>query len=286
MSSNRVVIAIDVGATWIRGGLISNNEKIEISKRLPSRDSILGKADQEFMRTKELIIDLKKEALANNFEITAGCVGVPEYVDPKGFLLSKDQIEWTTQPLDFLPHLIDCPWVVESDVRCAAQAETKNFDDFLYVTVSSGISHVMVMNKRPLRGDRGMAIGLGTMSSNFDGKTVEEIASGLGIARRYLDETGIEKATKEILSDGIDSQASKLLEEATSEFALAMNRAIMILDPRRIVIGGGLWLGSSHYRELTKKKLQVSLGNFGTPEIIEASINDGALFGASLFASF
>ena len=285
MSSNQVVAAVDVGATWIRGGLISNSEKIELIQKVPARDSILGKADPEFNRTREIVKELKIQAEDNGFEIVAGCIGIPEYVDPSGKLLSSDQIDWTVQPLDFLPGLIDCPWVVESDVRCAAKAETKNYRDFLYVTVSSGISHAMMINGEPLRGERGMAIGLGTMPSQTFGKSVEEVASGLGIARRYLEVSGKEKTTKEICGDLSDSQAVEIFEAATTELAIALNRAVMILDPRQIIIGGGLWLGSARYREATRAKLKVSLGNFGTPEIIDATVEDGALIGASLFAS-
>lgn len=285
MSSNHVVIAIDVGATWIRGGLISNSEKIELVRKAPARDSILGKADPEFGRTKELIRELQGEAGSKGFEILAGCIGIPEYVSPTGELLSKDQIDWTTQPKDFLPELIDCRWIVESDVRCAAKAETKNFKDFLYVTVSSGISHAMFIDGEPLRGERGMAIGLGTMPSQQPGKSVEEIASGLGIARRYLEVTGRERSTKEICSDLNDSEALEIFEAATSELAFALNRAVMILDPSRIIIGGGLWLGSAHYRESTREKLKKSLGNFGAPEVVNAAIEDGALIGASLFVA-
>lgn len=284
MGSNQVAVAIDVGATWIRGGLISNSEKIELVRKAPSRDSILGKADLEFSRTKELIRELKFEARNSGFEIVAGCIGIPEYVNPSGHLLSNDQINWTIQPMEFLPSLIDCPWVVESDVRCAAKAETKNHKDFLYVTVSSGISHAMVINGEPLRGERGMAIGLGTMPSQNPGKSVEEIASGLGMARRYLEITGREKSTQEICSDLDDSQATEIFEAASSELAVALNRAVMILDPKRIIIGGGLWLGSDRFRKSTRDKLKISLGDFGTPDITDATIRDGALIGASLFA--
>lgn len=285
MSTKRVVLAIDVGATWIRGGLISNSEKIELTSKSPSRDSILGKADPEFGKTKELVRELAIEAKNCGFEIVAGCIGIPEYVSPDGNLLSNDQIDWSIQPKDFLSGLIDCPWVVESDVRCAAKAETKNFKDFLYVTVSSGISHVMMIGGEPLRGHRGMAIGLGTMPSQHPGKTVEEIASGLGIARRYLEVTGIEKSTKEICSDLTDTQALQIFEAATSELAVALNRAVMILDPSKIIIGGGLWLGSDRFRDTTREKLKQSLGNFGAPEIFDATVQDGALIGASIFAS-
>lgn len=285
MSTNQVVLAIDVGATWIRGGLISNSEKIELTCKSPSRDSILGKADPEFGKTKELVRELAIEAKNSGFEIVAGCIGIPEYVSPDGNLLSNDQIDWSIQPKDFLPRLIDCPWIVESDVRCAAKAETKNSKDFLFVTVSSGISHTLVIDGEPHRGDRGMAIGLGTMPSQQTGKTVEEIASGLGIARRHLEVTGRERSTAEICSDLNDPHAIEIFEAATNEFAIALNRSVMILDPSRIIIGGGLWLGSARFRESTRDKLKTSLAGFGTPQIIDARIKDGALIGAALFAS-
>jgi len=50
-----------------------------------------------------------------------------------------------------------------------------------------------------LIGSNGRAIGLETMQTRNRATTVEEIASGLGIARRYQKESGEELSAKEIV---------------------------------------------------------------------------------------
>ena len=282
MSAIKSFLAVDLGATLVRASLFDENLNPLHSAEARTRDSIEGKADPNFARTVCLIEELLQKS---NREVVGGCIGVPEYVDPNGNLTSSEQIEWHQQPKELLGERFGFRWHVESDVRCAAIAEARNHADFLYVTLSSGISHCLVLDGKPLVGTNGRAIGLGTMRASDTNATVEELASGLGLARRYRDLSGKTLSTAEIMNlYGIESDATSLIESAVTEFALALNHAAMIFDPARIIIGGGFWLGSSLIRELTRSRFNELMSGNLIPEILDARSRNGALIGAGLIA--
>jgi predicted NBD/HSP70 family sugar kinase len=109
--------------------------------------------------------------------------------------------------------------------------------------------------------------------------------SGLGISRNYETVSGNSLSTSEIIARyGVDELASKLVNEAVSEFALALNHATMILDPVRIIIGGGFWLGSDLFRKLTRARFDELMADNLKPEIVDAHLKSGALIGAGELA--
>jgi glucokinase len=285
MSTTKTIIALDLGATWIRGAVFDESLKVLRESRVASRDSIQGKADPNFLRSKELASNLAAWVKEQGLSLVAGCIAVPEYVDSSGNITSEEQISWSIQPSKLLEEATGIPWFTESDVRCAAIAETSRFKDFLYVTVSSGISHCLVIKGEPLTGAFGRAIGLGTMKASDGLLTVEEIASGLGIARRYHALTGSELNAEEITARyASDEVARKIIDEASSELALALNHASMILDPGRIIMGGGFWLGSELLRKLTIQRFEALMNGNILPELSDATSENSGLRGVGISA--
>jgi glucokinase len=285
MPASEVIVAIDLGASWIRGAIFDLQGNCLFESRLPSRDSISGKADAGFKRSVKLAHTLADWAKDNDFELWGGCIAVPEYVDASGNLTSDEQIEWHRQPVDLLTEALNIPWISESDVRCAALAETTNYSDFLYVTVSSGISHCLVIDGKPFSGHHGRAIGLGTMKARDGSRTVEEIASGLGISRRYFEITNRELNTSEVFSlYEVDPDATKIIDAAAYELAFALNHISMILDPGLIIVGGGFWLNSEAMRTGTIANFEELMKGNLLPRVLSASSSDSTLQGAAIAA--
>ena len=54
----KYVLAVDVGATKIHGGILDENLKIIHEEKIASRESLLGLADQGLRRTKNTIANL------------------------------------------------------------------------------------------------------------------------------------------------------------------------------------------------------------------------------------
>ena len=119
----KYVLAVDVGATKIHGGILDENLKIIHEKTIASRESLLGLADKGLQRTKNIIVELMSLAAKSNINISSACIGFPEYVSNDGQILSKDTIDWQSQPRSELLEFTGLNWVVESDVRCAAMGE-------------------------------------------------------------------------------------------------------------------------------------------------------------------
>lgn len=251
------VIAVDLGATKILAGILDEDLNVIHSETRPARDALAGMADPDLLRTKALIKDLQDFAASRNLELIAGGIGFPEYVDNAGTLTSADGVDWKQQPKNELAELTGLPWIVKSDVACAAVGEAAlgagmGLDNFLYITVSSGISHSFVINGAPWTGATGRAIGLGVtvIENNGTLKTLEGIASGLGIARAYAELSGnqIDSAIEVFQSESTDLIAAQVIARATEVLARGIVNIAEVLDPKVIIIGGGLWLGADSYR--------------------------------------
>jgi glucokinase len=282
-------IAVDVGATKIHGGILDENLKIIHEKTIASRESLLGLADKGLQRTKNIIVELMSLAAKSNINISSACVGFPEYVSNDGQIISKDTIDWQSQPRSELLELTGLNWVVESDVRCAAMGElhlieNKSKTNFLYVLVSSGISHTMIINGRAWTGANGRAIGFGVTQIEHGGqfKSLESVASGLGIAREYerLSGVSVRGAIEVFQQFNSDSTSRIVIKQAAEILSRGLINLVEVLDPSKIIIGGGLWLGSQNYRELVGDLLPRTIKDI----ISMASLSNSGLIGAGVMA--
>jgi predicted NBD/HSP70 family sugar kinase len=81
--------------------------------------------------------------------------------------------------------------------------------------------------------------------------TVEEYAGGLGIVRRYeaiTGRTGLD--ARGVAAHALhDTYAAEILQSAGRCLGVAVAEAVELLDPAVVVIGGGLWCGSTSYRQ-------------------------------------
>jgi glucokinase len=172
-----------------------------------------------------------------------------------------------------------------------AEAQATGLSDFLFITVSSGISHALVINGKPWAGASGEAIGFGInqIDNSQESPTLEQFSSGLGIARRYQKATNSEVSSAETVFDQYkkDPIAKEIIESAASVLGKSLAAMVDYLDPAKIVLGGGLWLGSDLYRNLviasyekyvTKRRL--------APEIINPLAgSNSAVIGAAIAAT-
>ena len=285
----KYVLAVDVGATKIHGGILDENLKIIHEKTIASRESILGLADQGLHRTKNVIVELTSLAAKSNIKISSACIGFPEYVSNDGQLISKDTMDWQSQPRSELLELTGIDWIVESDIRCAAMGELHLIEDklktnFLYVLVSSGISHTMVIDGRAWTGANGRAIGFGVTQIEHGGrlKSLESVDSGLGIAREYerLSGISVRGAVEVFQKFESDSNSRIVIKQAAESLSRGLTNLVEVLDPHKIIIGGGLWLGSQNYRELVGDLLPRTINDI----ISMASHSNSGLIGAGVIA--
>ena len=293
MNLTRATIAIDVGASKISGALIGETFEILHNEIVPARTALYGDADPDLVITKGLIKALIQVAKEKNVEVTKGGACFAEYVTPDQLLNSKDQIAWSLQPKEDFAALTGFDWVIESDVRAMALAEAhaSQLKDFLFVTVSSGISHALVINGTPWAGATGEAIGFGItqIDNSQESPILEQFSSGLGIARRYQKSTGEVVLSAEVAFAQYekDPSAKEIIDSAAHVLGKSLAALVDFLDPAKIVIGGGLWLGSDLYRKLVLDSYFKSVTKRRkAPEIVNSTAgSNAAVIGAAIAAS-
>ena len=293
MKATRATLAIDVGASKIAGALINADFEILHEIAIPARQSLYGHADPDLALTKKMITELLEVAKSQGIQISNGGACFAEYVTPDQLLNSRDQIAWSVQPKEDFAELTGFAWVIESDVRAMALAEVKasGLKDFLFVTVSSGISHALVVNGKPWAGASGEAIGFGItqIDNSQESPILEQYSSGMGIARRYqqLDSKDIESAENVFANYQEDKVAKEVIDSAAAVLGKSLAAMVDFLDPAKIVIGGGLWLGSELYRNLVLESYEKNVTKRRkAPEVVNSvSGAKAAVIGAAIAAN-
>ena len=293
MKATRATLAIDVGASKIAGALINVDFEILHEIAIPARQSLYGHADPDLALTKKMIKELLEVAKSQGIKISNGGACFAEYVTPDQLLNSRDQIAWSVQPKEDFAELTGFAWVIESDVRAMALAEVKasGLKDFLFVTVSSGISHALVVNGKPWAGATGEAIGFGItqIDNSQESPILEQYSSGMGIARRYqqLDSKDIESAENVFANYQEDKVAKEVIDSAAAVLGKSLAAMVDFLDPAKIVIGGGLWLGSELYRNLVLESYEKNVTKRRkAPEVVNSvSGAKAAVIGAAIAAN-
>jgi glucokinase len=293
MKATRATLAIDVGASKIAGALINADFEILHEIAIPARQSLYGHADPDLALTKKMITELLEVAKSQGIKINNGGACFAEYVTPDQLLNSRDQIAWSVQPKEDFAELTGFAWVIESDVRAMALAEVKasGLKDFLFVTVSSGISHALVVNGKPWAGATGEAIGFGItqIDNSQESPILEQYSSGMGIARRYqqLGSKDIESAENVFANYQEDKVAKGVIDSAAAVLGKSLAAMVDFLDPAKIVIGGGLWLGSELYRNLVLESYEKNVTKRRKAPEVANSVSGAkaAVIGAAIAAS-
>jgi glucokinase len=208
--------------------------------------------------------ELSATAQSQEQRVSGIGIGVCELVDLEGNVVSENCIAWKGVAVrERLSKL--APTVIEADVRAAALAEAmfgagKPFNQFLYVTVGTGISCCLMLDGKPFTGAHGAT---GTMASSplsvvcgqcghLNPQTLEQIASGPALVARYNQhrpaniETG--QAVLAAAAAG-DPDAADIVRSAGEALGAGVGWLLSVLDPEAVVVGGGLGLSEGAFWE-------------------------------------
>lgn len=189
-------------------------------------------------------------------------LSVCELVNLAGQVTSGHRVPWVGLPVrEELARL--APAVVDADVRTAALAEARwgagrDYDQFLYLNVGTGISSCWVRDGMPHPGARGNALALASSPIAFDcphcgergSYVLEDVAGGAGLAALYSGDGGpARRSAKDVLSAAAagERDAQALIDRATRALGVSLGLAIDLLDPQAVVVGGGLGAAQGRY---------------------------------------
>lgn len=281
------VLGIDVGGTKIAAGLVDvATGAVEHRREIPTRPERPGAA---VLADAAALVD------------SEGPVGLSicELVDPDGRIVSAQTVDW--REMDLIEAF--GPVVVSSDVRAGALAEYRlgaggGLDSFLYVSVGTGISSTLVLDGRPHAGAHGAALvvasGQSTITCPACGERVavvpEDEASGAALVRRYSRPGRTVTGADEVLAAAAagEADAVELVSDAAHLLGVVVARAVDLVDPHAVVMGGGLGLAGGSYRRQFVDSLRGHIWADVSRDVpvVDAALGvDSALIGAAMAAA-
>jgi len=253
-------IGLDIGGTKIAGGVVDAYGNVLHIRSIPTGASRSGEA--VLADAVELVQALKAEAVQNGREIAGIGVSICELVDTQGNITSSSTIQWKGLNVRETFEQI-APTRIEADVRAHALAEArfgagKGLQDFVFVSVGTGISSCLVQKAKPYTGARGNALVLSTMPITvYDDQdrriefNLESFSSGAGLIERYRRKGFQVSRVEEIMADAdfYNTAASHILATGGDSLGSAIAWLVNVLDPEAVITGGGLGLADGLYRE-------------------------------------
>ena len=306
-----VVLALDLGGTQVRAAGVLPGGAIAAVRRLRTpveegSDAIVAACIRALRAVRD---DLG--ARGDVGRPTGIGVSAPGPVDPgAGIILDPPNMGPTFRDIplaECIGEALGLPVTLDRDTQVAALGEGRfgaaaGCDDFLYLTVSTGVGGAIVTGGRLLRGPDGTAGELGHLVVDVHGPLcgcgmrghLEAIASGSGIANRAREAAA--RGESELLADLVrtrgaafagrdvagaedagDPAANRIMEDARDAFASACVSLTDVFNPSLIVVGGSLAAGQGD-RLLGPARDAVARGAFRRPAsrvaIVAAALGD------------
>ncbi|MFD5465164.1 ROK family protein [Kitasatospora sp. NPDC127059] len=295
------VIALDVGGTEIKGAVVAEDGAVLRSERW------LTRADRGPGAVIDTVLDCAGELAdaarrADTPPVAAGIV-VPGVVDERtGTVLRAVNLGWHDVPVrSWLTEHLGLPVAFGHDVRAGGVAEAllgagRDSDSFLFVPVGTGIAAAVLHQGRPVTGAVGAAGELGHLVVRPGGEhcacgnrgCLETVASAAAVARRYARRTGRPTATAQDVHRGLragEEAAVRVWAEAVDALADGLAAATALLDPERIVVGGGLTRAGEDLLGPLRRALAERLTFRPPPSLVRAELGHRAgSLGAALLA--
>ncbi|UQA93628.1 ROK family protein [Streptomyces halobius] len=299
----RHVIALDVGGTGMKAALAGADGNLLHEARRPTGrergpeavvEAILGFAAE--------LRELGRERFGTAAE--AAGVAVPGIVDEAaGTAVYAANLGWRNVPMRALlsERLGGIPVALGHDVRTGGLAEGRigagaDADRFLFVPLGTGIAGAIGINGRIEGGAHGSAGEIGHIVVRPGGRAcgcgqrgcLETLASAAAVGRDWAAACGDPQATAADAAKAVESGDARALavwQHAVDALADGLVTGLTLLDPRTLIIGGGLAeAGDTLFvplREAVRRRVTFQQ----LPSIVPAALGDAAgCLGAGLLA--
>ncbi len=286
----RYAIGIDIGASKTAVG-ICNSKGVILAKS--TRPTGIPEELPEQIRALLAEADFAMKKIRG---IGVGTVG-PLDIKTGRILRTPNLPAWRGIPIvKLLRRAFGVPVVLDNDANAAALAELKfghKKQNFIYLTLSTGIGAGIVIDGRVYRGAAGNAGEVGHMI--IEGARMapccgcgkrgcfEALASGSAIAKRAKKLLKLKHASAEIVFQRAragDKKARKIIEEAAFYLGVGLANLSEIFDPELIVLGGGLTKAWALFERIVQKTLKRYARQ--APQLILTKLgDDNVLMGAA-----
>ena len=276
-------LAVDIGGTKFAVALFEGDKMIRRESRPTDRE---GGRDWMLQQVVGIAREWKREL---SFERCGIGFGGPVDFGDQRVAFSTHIGGWNDFKLTaFLAEALGVPAIMDNDANAGALGEAlhgagRGHDPLFYMTLSTGIGGGIYAGGQIWRGADGWAGEIGHISIRPDGPEClckargcfERLCCGLWLERDYG------KPAKELLRD------PNFVARYVVDLALGLKTCIMLLNPSRIVIGGGISnAGDALFGPLrVELDRQITDWSGARVDVAPAALgNDSVLYGALALA--
>ncbi|PYZ91912.1 beta-glucoside kinase [Salipaludibacillus keqinensis] len=251
-------LSFDIGGTNVKWGLL--NDKGEILK---NDFFSSGHSDGE-----TILRGMRAKINDHLSEIKGIAISAPGFIHPSGFIEKGGAIVAFDQfhLKEALEKEFSIPVSIENDVNCVALAEKwlgngRDHTEFICLTVGTGIGGALFINNDLYRGhafrggEFGYMITRGLNSTLSLGDTLSAQASMTFVREKYaaLHSIPLKEVTGERVFQGYDSKepvAVQIVESFYQTLAIGIYNITSVLNPEKVLIGGGITSRPTFMKEL------------------------------------
>ncbi|HEX9043439.1 MAG TPA: ROK family transcriptional regulator [Candidatus Limnocylindrales bacterium] len=280
------LIAIDLGGTRCRGALADLAGEVLLEDERAS-----GEGTDAFETLLAVIRFLADASAERRLPVAAVAVGIPAILDPvSGRAVAGPRVHWRDfEIMSRLSAELDVPFLVENDVNLAALAhawrgEARGIDDFVVVSVGTGIGGAVVADGRLVKGHHNAGGEVGYITVDRDQLDapvelglggLEAVASGPAIAR--LAGRGTAGNVFKAAAEG-DPLARKVVDEAVDRLSIALTAIAATVDPEIVILEGSIGRSLEPYLDLLRARLANRLPS--PPSAVVSTLASATVVGA------
>ena len=291
-------MALDMGGSKYMAGLVTREGRVLDSLRDEWRSQSRATVLPQVIKTARLLMDKHPDIHLLGVGAT-----IPGLADARrgvwleaSFSGIRDLQVAQTLALEF-----GVPAYADNDAQACALSEKlfgggRNCGDFVYLTLSNGVGGAAFSGGRLISGSRNCAMELGHCTVVPGGRPckcgssgcLEVYAAGPGLALTYREISCSDEPLtgKEIagMARRGDPAALETFRRAGQHLGFALSYAVNLLNPDKIIIGGGLSLALDVFRQPLEQALNMHCYRAANPAVpVEATSlgYEGALLGAA-----
>jgi predicted NBD/HSP70 family sugar kinase len=256
------VLSLDVGRQWVRAALTDLSGSMVA--HTASRTSV-STAPAVIAQLRQAADQLAAEAAISLSDIHQVVVGTPGVIRPgeNHFWLAPNLPGWETAGvISDIRRALVAPVLFENDVNLAAVGEhvqgvARGVDDFVLVSIGTGVGMGVVLDGELRRGATGLAGEIGYLALEMDAVASEHVAAwGAGAFEALTSSAGIIALARAMGVSAAGSAADVFAAARSGEpaaadvvaiearrLAHAIAAIVAVLDPQLVVLGGGIGTG-------------------------------------------
>lgn len=265
------IVGIDIGGTMIKYGLLSLEGEILESEETATEAS--KGVEVLFEKLCTIVEGYSEEEIAG-----IAVSGTGQIDGSIGKVIGGNEIipGWIgTNLVERLEKRFNLPAVLENDVNCAALGEKwlgagKGQNDFVCLTIGTGIGGGVVLNGDIFRGDTCVAAEFGHIQIEKNGVQClcgkkgcyERYASATALVRMAKERTGEELNGKEIFDREKAGEPVfvQLVKDWVDYFTDGLSTIIYIFNPALVIVGGGVTKQGDYLLDKIYKSIDSKIG--------------------------